>query len=315
MAEVHHRAAARSGAGTVAVRSTLGSAAAGRPGRSTGSPLVLDRPVIPAARKHADADLFIRWQSHRDQAARDELIGRHLSLARKLAGRYARRREPLEDLFQVASLGLLKAIDRFDPARGLAFSSYAVPTILGELKRHFRDKGYPVHLPRGLQEMTLKVKEAEDALSARTGSSPTVIEIADHLSVDSEQVIEALDAIAAHQAASLDEPAVPEAAEDTGTRHDVIGAEEQGYGLVETSLSLAAARTRLPAQHRRVLTMRYRDGLKQREIATRLGVSQMQVSRLLRRSTDQLAGELNLTQTSSPSARPSTSGASTTSSA
>ncbi len=291
MAEVQQRVPARSG--TARTGSGSSTDIGRRAARAAGSRLLLDRPGSPAVRKHAEADLFVRWQSHRDGAARDELIRRHGSLARKLAGRY-RGREAFDDLFQVAYLGLVKAIDRFDPARGLAFSAYAVPTILGELKRHFRDKGYPLHLPRGLQEMTLKVKAAEAVLGARTGTSATVVEIADFLSVDSEQVIEAVDAIGSQHAASLDEPPVPEPAEGTRTRHDVIGAEEQGYGLVETSLSLAAASKRLPAQHRRVLAMRFSQELKQREIAGRIGISQMQVSRILRRTNVQLADELNL---------------------
>ena len=266
------------------------------------SAAVPDRPWSPA-RHEGEADLFVRWQSSHDRAARDELVERHLSLARKLASRYIRTREPFDDLFQVACLGLLKAIDRFDPARGVAFSSYAVPTILGELKRHFRDKGYPVHLPRGLQELTLKVQEAETVLSARTGSSPSVIEVAEYLSIDTEQVIEALDAIAAHHAASLDEPVAPEFAEDAGTRHDIVGGEEEGYALVETALSLAAASRKLPPQDRTVLGLRFRADLKQREIAERIGISQMQVSRILRRATDQLADQLNATPTTSNSTR------------
>ncbi len=263
---------------------------------------VPDRPWSPA-RHEGEADLFVRWQSDRDEAAREVLIGRHLSLARKLAARYVRTREPFDDLFQVACLGLVKAIDRFDPARGVAFSSYAVPTILGELKRHFRDKGYPVHLPRGLQELVLKVQEAETVLGARTGCSPSVIEVAEYLSIDSEQVIEALDAIAAHHAASLDEPIAPELAEDAGTRHDIVGGEEEGYGLVETALSLAAASRQLAPQDRQVLALRFHADLKQREIAERVGVSQMQVSRILRRATDQIADQLDATPATSNSPR------------
>jgi RNA polymerase sigma factor (sigma-70 family) len=154
----------------------------------------------------SDHDLFERWRSHRDRRAREELVRRHLGLARKLAARYRRTQEPFEDLLQVASLGLVKAIDRFDHERGAAFSSFAVPTILGELKRHFRDKGWSVHLSRGLQELALKVQEAEARLGSRTGRSPTVIEIAQHLSLDTEQVLEALDAMNARAAISLDAP-------------------------------------------------------------------------------------------------------------
>jgi RNA polymerase sigma-B factor len=242
----------------------------------------------PDGRRLDAGELFRSWRIDRDHAARDELVRRHLSLARKLAGRYARTQEPFDDLFQVACLGLVKAIDRFDPDRGVAFSSYAVPTILGELKRHFRDKGWPVHLPRGLQELVLKVQEAEAALSSRTGCSPSVVEIAEYLSVETEQVLEALEAVAAHRAASMDEAIEAEAGEESTTRHDAVGVEEEGYGLIEVSASLASAAKRLPALDRQVLALRFRDELKQREIADRIGVSQMQVSRILRRITDQL---------------------------
>jgi RNA polymerase sigma-B factor len=239
-------------------------------------------------------DLFRRWQFDGDRSARDELVRRHLPLARKLAGRYARTQEPFDDLFQVASLALVKAIDRFDPDRGLAFSSFAVPTILGELKRHFRDKGWAIHVPRGLQELVLKVQEAEVALGSRTGRSPTVGEIAEHLAVDTEQVLEALEAVAAHHATSLDAPIVTDGSDESATIHDTIGAEDEGYELIETSASLTAAFKYLPVTDRQVLMLRFRDELKQKDIADRMGVSQMQVSRILRRVTDELRQRIEL---------------------
>src|SRR5437899_4630553 len=149
-------------------------------------------------------ELFRRWHDHCDKPAREQLVVRHLSLARKLATRYGRTQEPFEDLLQVASLGLLKAIDRFDPDRGIAFTSFAVPTILGELKRHFRDKGWAVHLPRGLQELVLRIQDADVKLGSTGRRSPTVDEIADYLNIDSEHVLEGLEAIAAHHATSMD---------------------------------------------------------------------------------------------------------------
>jgi RNA polymerase sigma-B factor len=211
-----------------------------------------------------------------------------MPLARTLAARYARTQEPFEDLFQVASLGLVKAAGRYDPDRGAAFSSYALPTILGELKRHFRDKGRSIHLPRGLQELVLRVQGAEEQLSSRTGRSPTVIEIADHLQLDTESVLEALEAIAARNASSLDAPIDAEPGEDAATPHDTIGREDDGYALVEASTSLAGAVQRLRKTEREVLELRLNHGLTQSEIAKRIGVSQMQVSRILRRATDQL---------------------------
>ena len=211
-----------------------------------------------------------------------------MPLARTLAGRYARTQEPFEDLFQVASLGLVKAADRYDPDRGAAFSSYALPTILGELKRHFRDKGRSIHLPRGLQELVLRVHGAEEQLSSRTGRSPTVLEIADYLELDTESVLEALEAITARDASSLDAPLETDPGEDAATPHDTIGSEDEGYALVDVSTSLAGAVRRLRKTDREVLELRLRHGMTQSEIAKQIGVSQMQVSRILRRATDQL---------------------------
>jgi RNA polymerase sigma-B factor len=241
-----------------------------------------------------DAILFARWQHDGDEAARNELVERHLALARKLAGRYAHTQEPFDDLFQVSCIGLIKAVDRFDADRGVAFSSYAVPTILGELKRHFRDKGYALHLPRGLQELVLKVQKATGELTSRTGSSPSADEIARHLSLDLEHVLEALETIVANRAASLDEPIDREVCAESVSRHDTVGADEEGYGFIETSTSLSAAAKRLPELDRRVLALRFHGHLKQREIAEQIGVSQMQVSRILRRTTDQLRDNLEL---------------------
>ena len=211
-----------------------------------------------------------------------------MPLARTLAARYARTQEPVEDLFQVASLGLVKAADRYDPDRGAAFSSYALPTILGELKRHFRDKGRSIHLPRGLQELVLRVQSAEEQLSSKTGRSPTVLEIAEHLQLDTESVLEALEAITARNASSLDAPLEGEPGEEAATPHDMIGREDEGYALVDTSSSLAGAVSRLRKTDRDVLELRLSRGMTQSEIAKEIGVSQMQVSRILRRATDQL---------------------------
>jgi RNA polymerase sigma-B factor len=233
-------------------------------------------------------ELFRRWREDRDQDAREQLVHRHLSLARKLATRYGRTQEPFEDLLQVASLGLLKAIDRFDPERGIAFTSFAVPTILGELKRHFRDKGWAVHLPRGLQELVLRIQDADDKLGSAGGRSPTVDEVADYLNIDVEQVVEGLEALAAHHPTSMDQPHEANGDQGASTAHDTVGAEDEGYALVETSVSLAAAVKQLRRSDREVLALRFRDELKQSEIADRIGVSQMQVSRILRRATDRL---------------------------
>jgi RNA polymerase sigma-B factor len=235
-----------------------------------------------------DAQLFRRWRKHRDRSAREQLVFRHLPLARKLAGRYKRTQEPFEDLFQVASLGLVKAIDRFDPDRGIAFTSFAVPTILGELKRHFRDKGWAVHLPRGLQELVLRIQDADAKLGSTSTRSPTVAEIARYLNIDEEQVLEGLEALAAHRADSMDHPLDASGDDSPLTPHDTIGTLDEGYALVDTSATLATAVKQLRRSDREVLALRFRDDLKQSEIAEQIGVSQMQVSRILRRATDQL---------------------------
>src|ERR1700729_1872822 len=152
------------------------------------------------------AELFVRWQEHGDRSARDELVTRFLPLARKLARRYAGAREPFEDLLQVASLGLVKAVDRFDADRGTAFSSFAVPTILGELKRYFRDLGWSVHVPRGAQELAVKVEEVTHRLTARNGRAPSVQELAQYMELPVEDVLDALETARAHHATSLDAP-------------------------------------------------------------------------------------------------------------
>jgi RNA polymerase sigma-B factor len=250
-----------------------------------------------------DQTLFKQWHSDRDRGAREELAQRHLPLARKLAGRYARANEPFDDLFQVASLGLVKAIDRFDPDRGIAFSSFAVPTIVGELKRHFRDKGWSLHVPRGTLELALRVQEATTVLGSTTGRSPTVDEIADHLGVGTEQALEALEALAARHASSLDVPVDADAGDESATRHETIGAEDDGYAAIDTSASLADAVRRLPMLDRRVFMLRFRDELTQNEIAEQVGVSQMQVSRILRRVTKELRGLMDPGGTPAPSKR------------
>jgi RNA polymerase sigma-B factor len=234
------------------------------------------------------SELFRRYRDEQDARAREELVMRHLPLARKLAGRYSRSKEPFDDLYQVACLGLIKAIDRFDPDRGVTFASFAVPTILGELKRHFRDKGWSVHLPRGLQEIVLKVQEAETTLGSRLGRSPTVVEIAQYLECEYEVVVEALDALSAHRAASLDAPIETGGEVPGGTRHDVVGSVDERYALVEIYTSLKSAVSALPDADREVISLRFEQNLTQREIAGRIGVSQMQVSRKLRRITGQM---------------------------
>jgi RNA polymerase sigma-B factor len=255
---------------------------------------VIHHPHRQLGQEPDGRELFRRWRSDGDRAAREQLVVRHLSLARKLATRYGRTQEPFEDLFQVACLGLLKAIDRFDPDRGIAFTSFAVPTILGELKRHFRDKGWAVHLPRGLQELVLRIQDADAKLGSTGRRSPTVDEIAEYLNIEPEQVLEGLEAIAAHHASSMDQPIEAGQDEGTSTPHDTVGSDDEGYALVDTTASLAAAVKQLRRGDREVLALRFRDDLKQSEIAEKIGVSQMQVSRILRRATDQLRDTVDI---------------------
>jgi RNA polymerase sigma-B factor len=233
------------------------------------------------------AELFHRWCTHRDPRARDELVERFLPLARKLAHRYRGAHEPIEDLFQVASLGLVKAVDRFDLSRGTAFSSFAVPTILGELKRYFRDCGWSVHVPRGAQEQALKVEEAQQTLTTKRGRPPTVPELAEYLELGVQEVLEALETAGAHHAASLD---APHTDEDGGnaTLGSLFGAEDERFRLVEDGLTITAAARQLPLHERRVLQLRFLEDLTQTQIAERIGVSQMQVSRILRRALSRL---------------------------
>ncbi len=212
---------------------------------------------------------------------------RFLPLARKLARRYGGAREPFEDLLQVASLGLVKAVDRFDTSRGTAFSSFAVPTILGELKRYFRDLGWAVHVPRGAQERAVKVEEAQQQLSAKSGHAPTVSELAEFLELSIEDVLNALETSRAHHAASLDAP-YDDGEGDSGTVVDTFGADDPGLRLADARLTVDAAAHQLSPREREVLALRFTHDLTQTEIASRIGVSQMQVSRILRRSIARL---------------------------
>jgi RNA polymerase sigma-B factor len=238
----------------------------------------------------ADGDvsrLFERWQKHEDESAREELVRRFMPLARSLARRYGRSSEPFEDLLQVASLGLLKAIDRYDGERGHPFQSYAVPTILGEMRRYFRDSGWAIHVPRGAQERALKVRDAQERISNQSGRAATVNQLAEYLEIDVEEVIDALQAIRAYETVSLDAPRGG-GEDDVVPYGDTIGRDDERYELVELDATVSTALGHLPARDRLVLQLRFVEDLTQTEIAEKVGISQMQVSRLLRRSLDQL---------------------------
>lgn len=249
----------------------------GTPTRNRASRYLVDLPGTPTE------SLFRRWQHERDPAAREALTLRYLPLARQLAHRYARSSVPHEELMQVASLALVKAIDRFDPGHGSAFEAFALPTILGELRRYFRDATWSVHVTRAAQERALAIDKASDCLINRLGRSPTVQEIAGYLELSEDEVLDGMLAAQAYTTTSLDAP--PQAGSDEDSAPplaDQIGAEDEGYELVEAKAALAGAVGVLSPDEREMLRLRFAEQLTQTEIAARLGVSQMQVSRLLR---------------------------------
>jgi RNA polymerase sigma-B factor len=231
--------------------------------------------------------LAARYHRNGDLAAREELVERFMPLARDLALRYSYTDEPVEDLVQVASLGLLKAIDRFEPGRGTKFTSYAVPTILGELKRHFRDKGWSLHVPRDLQERALGVSRAREKLSARLGRSPRLDEVGDEIGCSLEEVLEASEAASTYEAASLDAP-VSRETDEPAPLVDMVGTEDGAFSLVETREAISETWQALPEIEREVVRLRFVHDLTQREIGDRIGFSQMHVSRLLRRALNRL---------------------------
>ncbi|HEY2316768.1 MAG TPA: SigB/SigF/SigG family RNA polymerase sigma factor [Solirubrobacteraceae bacterium] len=244
----------------------------------------LRRAKRPGALGHVGNNtLFVAWQQGGDRQARDELVQRFLPLARKLARRYSGAREPFDDLLQVASLGLVKAIDRYDLSRGTAFSSFAVPTILGELKRYFRDLGWAVHVPRGAQERAVKVEEAQQLLSGRLNRAPTVPELAQYLEFAVEDVLDALETSRAHHAASLDAP-YDDGEGESGTMVESFGHLDPSLQSADDRMTITGAARQLPQREREVLALRFVHDLTQTQIADHIGVSQMQVSRILRRA-------------------------------
>jgi RNA polymerase sigma-B factor len=233
----------------------------------------------PAIAQLDAARLFARYRRDHDPATRDALVARFLPLAQHLARRYNRGADA-DDLQQVASLGLLKAIERFDPERGLAFTSFAVPTILGELKRYFRDHGWTVRVPRGVQELKLRIDTISQALTGELGRSPTPAELAQRADATIEQVLEALAAATAHHPDSLDQPL----SEDREDAIDFLAAREPGFDRVEDAVFVDGLLRTLSDRERLILRLRFEDDLTQAEIGHRLGISQMHVSRLIRQA-------------------------------
>ena len=252
-------------------------------------------------RAREDLRLFRAWVDRGDRRARAQLIERFLPLARSLARRYERGSEPLEDLVQVASVALVKAIDRYDPARGYAFSSFAVPTIAGELKRHFRDQTWMVRPPRGIQEVTLRVEGALARLTQQLDRSPTTSELAAAVDVGDEQILEAMQARSARGALSLHAPQGEPG--EAMTLQDTLGAEDPDIERAEQRAQLDRLMTEISPRAREMLRMRFEEDMTQAEIGAAIGISQMQVSRILRQTIsklreiadqDPVAGELAL---------------------
>jgi RNA polymerase sigma-B factor len=241
-----------------------------------------------AARSQEERLLFLRLAQSRDPALREMLVERYLPLARQLARRYQRPDESIDDLVQVASLGLVKAIDRFDADREVAFSSYAVPTILGEIKRHFRDRTWSVRVPRDLQEMALRVERAVGELTRDLHRSPSVDELADRVGISAEQALDALQAAGAYHATSLDTPRGTDADPTGETLADTIGGDEDGYDRAEERATIDQLMRTITPRERQVLRLRFEEDLTQTEISERVGVSQMQISRIIRQSIAKL---------------------------
>jgi len=240
----------------------------------------------------SDAALLRSYHETGDIRARQELIERHLPLVHRLAQRYSRRGEAAEDLAQVGVVGLIKAIDRFDGGYGVSLPTYAAPNILGEIKRHFRDRGWAMRVPRDIQELNVRLHRAMDALTVKLGRSPRVEELARETGTSPEQVLEALESSSAYSTISLSER--PPGEDDDGGSNplDAVGDDDPGYERSEDRLMLRTTLRHLPARERQILHLRFFEGLTQSEIAERIGVSQMHVSRLIRDSLARMRRQL-----------------------
>ncbi|WP_127504726.1 RNA polymerase sigma factor SigF [Actinoplanes solisilvae] len=237
------------------------------------------------------ADLAALPMGHPSRpAVRDRAIEAWLPLARHLAQRYANRGEPVDDLFQTATVGLLKAIDRFDPSFGVDFAGYAIPTIVGEIKRHFRDRTWSIRVPRRLQEMRMAITAVSSTLTHSLGRSPTVADIAAHLNVTEEDVLEGLEGGRAYSATSLSAPTGADGKLELG---ETLGEDDHEYELAEARIALGPAMKCLDAREQRIVTLRFYGNLTQTEIAEQVGVSQMHVSRLLSRALVKLRQQLD----------------------
>ncbi len=237
-------------------------------------------------------ELFRRYKQDGDMDAREKLVMSHMNLVRFLANKFKNRGEPLDDLVQVGYLGLLKAIDRFDPERGLEFTTYATPTILGEIKRHFRDKGWSVRVPRRLQELSAKVNQATDALTAELQRSPKIEEIAEYLDASVDEVLEAMESSSAYSSVPLEGSGNPDG-EDAPSVIDRYATEDSALAFTDDRLVIEDALKSFSPREREVIELRFLEGMTQIEIAERLGISQVQVSRLLRRTLKKIQDKID----------------------
>jgi RNA polymerase sigma-B factor len=239
---------------------------------------------VPVSLNEAtDAALIERWQRRGDDAAREALVHRYRGLVRALAARYVNWGEPFDDLVQVAWIGLLKAIERFDSERGVQFPTYATPTIVGEIRRYYRDRAWAVHVPRSVQELRVRVNATIDQWSAEHGEAPTTAELATFLDVSPDAILDAIHSENARSALAL-----PSSEDDRTASGFDVPTEERGFDQVDASLLLAGGLDELAERERQIVAMRFEEGLTQSQIAARIGISQMHVSRLLRRALSQL---------------------------
>ena len=238
------------------------------------------RPARTQRDRRREAMLFTRYGATRDPSLREHLVETYLPLARTIARRYQSPRVPIEDLVQVAAIGLMKAVDRYDPGRGVAFSSYAVPTMVGEVQRHFRDHTWGVRPPRDLQERAQRVLALNRTLSGELGRPPSAKEVAERLQLSLEDVVEALQACDARDTTSLDRPRV--VGEEADTLADTIGGEDSEFDRVEQAITAELLMSRLDEREREIIRLRFQEDLTQSEIGERIGCSQMHVSRLVR---------------------------------
>jgi RNA polymerase sigma-B factor len=239
-----------------------------------------------------DRELLRRYHEDGDLAAREQLIEEHMSLVRSLARRYSYRGEQLDDLVQIGAIGLIKAIDRFDLERGVELTTYATPNIIGEIKRHFRDRGWSVRVPRGLQELNVQLSRLLEQLTVQLSRSPTISELAKAAGVDEEDVLEALESGRAYTSLSLSSGSGGGDDDDDVDPLESIGIEEHQYEVSEDRAVLAPGFRILDQRERTILRLRFFDGLTQSQIAQQIGISQMHVSRLIRRSLEKIRQEI-----------------------